>query len=164
MSGQKLMLKLAGMFLVVLACTSLGIGMGRELLERVNALKELERLLAMLKGEIQYAATPLQEAFAQLSGRGGGRYRAFLCGLSHTMDEREGKSIGELFGECADQFLQTSGLSRGDIEQLVRLGARLGYLDRETQVRTLALYQEELARERAQAQDDYREKIGRAHV
>lgn len=152
------MLRAAGMALVVLACTALGVSMGRELLERVRALRELERLLTMLKSEIQYAATPLREAFSQLAARGQGRYCGFFTELASAMEERNGKSIAQLFRECADTLLTKTGLSRADIEQLVNLGARLGCLDRDMQLRTIALYQEELAGDRAAAEEDYREK------
>lgn len=152
------MLRTAGLALIVLACTALGAGMGRQLLERVCALKEMERLLSMLKGEIRYAATPLGDAFAQLSGRCGERYRAFLAGLSRALNMRGGKGIAELFQECAEATLQKSGLTRADIEQLLQLGMRLGYLDCEMQVHAIELYQEELAADRAAAEADYREK------
>ncbi len=144
--------------MVVLACTARGLEMCRELSERAHALRELEQLIEMLKREIEYAATPMWEAFRELAARSGKRFCGFLRDMAQTMEQRESGSMGDVFAKCAKNLYGKSGLSKADVERLTRMGSRLGYLDRTMQVRNLALYQEELARDRARAEEDYRQK------
>ena len=152
------MLKAAGMIFIVIASSALGAGMSRELAERVKCLSELERLMKVLKGEIQYAATPLPEIFSELSKRTEGNLSAFFAGIAAAMEQRSGSSMGDIFEEQAQRLSRISGLNHRDIQEVARFGRRLGYSDREMQVQAIRLYQEELAAARAQAQEDYRQK------
>lgn len=152
------MMRMTGMAVIVFSSTAIGLRMAAELQGRVQALKELERLMAILKGEIGYASTPLQEAFRELAERSGAGFNRFFLEAARMMELREGKRLGEIFEKCADRFLSAAGLAKQDREQFVRMGKRLGYLDRDMQVQTIRLYQEELSRERKEAEEDYRQK------
>lgn len=151
------MLRGIGAAAVVLACTALGFRVSRELSCRVKSLRELERLMLMLSGEIQYAKTPLNEAMCELSRRAQGAFGPFFGEAAASMEQRE-KGIADIFRENAQLYLRESGLLKKDIEQLERLGGRLGYLDREMQVQTILLYRRELEQERTEAEEDYRQK------
>ena len=155
------MLRYAGMVLAMAACTALGVCMGSSLSERARSLRELERLAAMLQREIQYAATPLQEAFGVLAKSSYGAFARFFSETACAMERRKAGTVEDLFKQSAELLLHGTGLSGEDVRRLVRLGARLGHADAGMQVRTLAFYQEELAQIRARAEEDCRQK---AHV
>lgn len=155
------MLRYAGMALALAACTALGACMGSSLSERARSLRELERLAAMLQREIQYAATPLQEAFGALAMSSYGAFRQFFAQTARAMERRQGGTLADFFGQSAELLLQGTGLVREDVQRLVRLGERLGHADAGMQVRMLAFYQEELAQTRAQAEEECCRK---AHV
>lgn len=152
------MLKAVGMAFILVSSSALGFGMSMELSERIKWLGELERLMQILKGEIQYAATPLPEVFAELAKRTEGALGSFFKGTAAAMELRSRSSMGEIFAEQAKKLSGVFGVRAKDVEALVRFGTRLGYPDREMQVQTIRLYQEELAAARAEAQEDYRQK------
>lgn len=152
------MLKAVGMAFIVISSSALGFGMSRELAERVKWLGELERLMQVLKGEIQYAATPLPEVFLELAKRTESVLGSFLAETAAAMELRSKSSMGDIFAEQAKQLSGIPGLNTKDVEALVRFGRRLGCHDREMQVQTIRLYQEELAAARAEAREDYRQK------
>lgn len=151
------MLRAAALAAVGIACTAIGLRMGAELLERVRSLRELERLMIMLKREIQYARAPLEEAFGEIAQRCAGPFSCFFAEAARAMELREGRSMEEIFRECAGVF-EGTGLSGEDVEHFVRMGGRLGYLDGEMQVRTIQFYQEELTQERQDAEEEYRQR------
>ena len=152
------MLRVAGMALIIISGSALGVCMSRELAQRVRWLGELERLMQVLKGEIQYAATPLPEIFPELAKRTEEPLESFFASLASAMELRSKSTTGDIFAEQAEALLGFGGLKERDVEALVRFGRRLGCPDREQQVQTIRLYQEELAAARAEAQEDYRQK------
>lgn len=152
------MLRAVGVAFIIAASSALGFGMSMELAERVKWLGELERLMQILKGEIRYAATPLPEAFAELAKRTEGALGSFFAGTAAAMEQRSSSSMGDIFAEQAKKLSGIFGVHAKDAEALVRFGMRLGCPDREMQVQTIRLYQEELAAARAEAQEDYRQK------
>lgn len=152
------MLKGLGAAAVLLACAALGFERSAALARRAACLQELQRLIVMLQGEIRYAKTPLSEAFLELSRRTDGALGRFFSEAASAAGQRDGRSMAEIFRTCAEESLRGSGLLDEDIGQLVRTGARLGYLDREMQVQTLLLYQEDLKREGAAAREDYQRR------
>lgn len=152
------MLKLTGIAVILISCSALGCGMSRELSERVKMLCELERILQVMKGEIQYAATPLQEVFYELAEKTQEAFSMFFRETAQAMEQHDGRSVGDIFSDKADILAKAAGLCQSDIGQLVHFGRRLGAPDRKMQVQTIQLYQEELARTRAAAEEDYRQK------
>lgn len=152
------MLKFAGMAAIAAACTALGFCLSTELAKRIRSLWELERMTVMLKGEIEYAGTPLQEAFCALAHRMKPPFDSFLRRNVEAMAQHSGMTMGEIFRNSAERLKKEGALTENDIQQLSSMGARLGYLDRKMQLRTMELYLEEVARERKLAEEEYRQK------
>lgn len=71
----------------------------------------------------------------------------FLNELAREMMEFPSKTFAELFSQKVDQYLKESSLNQKDLEMLCHMGASLGYLDRDMQLRTLKLYETELQQE-----------------
>ena len=61
------MLKIVGGLLGVLSTTVFGFLKGKEYSDRVKELQYMKKLILMLKGEVEYARTPLSEAFFHIS-------------------------------------------------------------------------------------------------
>ena len=70
--------KLIGAVLVISSCSMLGFYFSSELKTRIDNLKELKKLLILLRGDIEFANTPLPEAVQTLSKRHDGTYKEFL--------------------------------------------------------------------------------------
>lgn len=139
------MLKTAGIFLIIFAGTGLGFCKSMELTRRERALKEILRMVILLKGEIRYGCASLSDAFTGAAGKMAGDYRAFLIYTAKAMGNGTGKPFGEIFRECAEEYLRGLGLGQEEREQLFSLGEHLGYLDISMQMKQLTLYEEELS-------------------
>lgn len=152
------MLKAVGMGAIFLSCTAIGFCMSAELRERAKNMRELERIVQILKGEIEYAGTPLQEVFGEAAARTEKKFRKFFLEAAKAMDAHDGRTLSAIFESCARQELQGCALKKEDIRRFCAMGGRLGYLDRRMQLRILDMYAQELVRERALAEEEYRQK------
>lgn len=56
------------------------------------------------------------------------------------------KIQGRIVRQCAMEYLRENALSAEEKERIAQLGERLGYLDREMQLRQLSLYESEFER------------------
>lgn len=152
------MLKAVGMGVIFLSCTAMGFCMSAELRERARSLCELERIVQILKGEIEYAGTPLQEVFGEAAARSEKKFRNFFLEAAKAVGAHDGRTLTVIFEECAKKELQGCALKKEDIRRFCAMGGRLGYLDRRMQLRILDMYAQELLRERTLAEEDYRQK------
>ena len=139
-------LKLLGAVFVIISCSKIGADMAARLSVRRGILKKIKVMVIHLRGEILYGNAPLYEGF-QKAGK-----RAEPEGLLfETVAERVLKGLGEdfftIWQEEAGAYAARTPLSGEEGEQLLAFGEHLGYLDREMQERTLALYLEELEQE-----------------
>ncbi|MDO4344477.1 MAG: stage III sporulation protein AB [Eubacteriales bacterium] len=152
------MLKEIGISAVILASTAIGFRMSLDLSGRAESLRQLERMAMMLKGEIRYAGTPLQEAIFGISKRMAAPFDSFFEEVARDMGKRDGRTLAVIFRECAGRLPKECGLTEDDVESLAAMGGRLGYLDRKMQLQTIELYAKELEGERARAEGEYRQK------
>ena len=79
--------------------------------------------------------------------KAGGTALFFLNQVSSRLREYPDKSFQQVFQEEVKENLKQSALSAKDKEALMQMGAFLGYLDKDMQLRTVELYLEELDRE-----------------
>ena len=73
-------------------------------------------------------------------------YAAFLKAVSEKMENRQVEDPGRIIQQCAKKYLKENALSAEEQERIAQLGERLGYLDREMQLRQLSLYEDEFER------------------
>lgn len=152
------MLKWLGIGLMIGACSAIGLSMGRDLKKRVTQLQELRRMTGMLQGEIQYAKSPMTEAFRHVAGRIKEPFSDFLTHTAEDMEKFSGESFCEIFSRNAEEDLKGSGLLKEDMEQLTGFGEHLGYLDQEMQLRTIDLYRTQLIETCEAASEEFKNK------
>lgn len=154
-------LKAAGIVLMLLGGAGLGVSASRRLSMRLDNLRLLLRMTAMLKGEISYGASSLPEAFASIGRRIEEPFGGFLCYLAARMEEGGGDRFSLIFQEGMEKYLRESGLNREDQTALFHLGAQLGYQDRVSQLRQVELYEQEVgaAVEKLQGELPERKKV-----
>lgn len=142
---------------------SVGISMyyTRILKKRVEAMKIMRKNMLLLKGEIRYSQSALNEAFIHIAEKNKGCYKNFFEHVSHEMEEFQGKTFYEIWkGQLKEDLSETkSGLNKEDIRQLTILGETLGFLDKEMQLNTLDLYLETVEEEIQHLFKDMPEKI-----
>lgn len=135
------MLKLAGAILIICASAGIGYSKCRELTLREKNLENFLQLLLCLKGEIRCGNSSLPEALRDTAGRCQGTYRDFLNGAASCMVANTEESLSVIFQNCTEEYLAEICLTSEEKRKISLLGERLGYLDREMQLRQLELYE-----------------------
>lgn len=138
------MLKFIGASLIISSCSALGFYFSYELKTRIANLKDLKKLLILLRGDIQYANTPLPEAVQALAKRHDGTYKNFLNNISSCLMELNGESFASIWKEGVKKDLLHTSLMKEDYALLNQLGESIGYLDKNMQINTLDLYLEQI--------------------
>lgn len=114
---------------------------------RLEQLRQLQRMALLLRGEISYGNAVLTEALASIGRKLEEPFCFFLNRVSSRLKGYPDKSFQQVFQEEVRETLKQSALSAKDKEALMQMGAFLGYLDKDMQLRTVELYLEELDRE-----------------
>lgn len=140
-------MRILGAFLVVAASAALGFSYSFRLGCRLEQLRQLQRMTVLLKGEISYGCSALPEALACVGRKLPEPFNGFLGQLADRLQEYPDKSFQQVFQEEALTNLGASALTAKDKEALMQMGAFLGYLDKDMQIRTMDLYLQELDKE-----------------
>ena len=140
------MLKFAGILMIFIAGTGMGTAKSMELTKRERNLKKFLWLTSCLKGTVRCGNSCFPEAFLEISEKFDGMYQEFLQSLADRLKGQEGQTLGQIFRDCAKKEFRTAGFSAEEMELIASLGDRLGYLDREMQLRQLDVFEEELCR------------------
>ena len=157
------MLKITGCILVIASTTLLGFRKGADIEDTCRQLQYLQRLFYLLQSEIRYARTYLGEIFIHLGKQSEGAYREWLLSLGEEMEKRAGKTFEEMWREEIKTYLTDLNIPSGELERLLALGSQLGNMDTEMRVRTLDLYQEQLARSIEEMREGMKGKVRLCH-
>lgn len=141
------MLKIIGMLCIICSTSGIGFLKGRDLVQRLEQLKCLQRFVIMLRGEINYVHTPLPEALYQISKKIENPFHDFLENVSKELEIKQGRGLKETWEKRLESDFFNTSLSKEDLEGFRNLGSQLGYLDTQMQVGTLNLYLEQLEME-----------------
>lgn len=147
------MLRILGAVLVVAASAGLGFSYSCRLGKRLEQIRQLQRMAMLLKGEISYGCAALPEALESIGGKLIDPFDQFLGQMAGRLREYPDKSFRQIFKEEMDANLGQSALTKKDKEALMQMGAFLGYLDKDMQLRTMELYLSEVGREIQDAKD-----------
>lgn len=151
-------IKIIGCILIVSSCIGMGLYFSGELKTRILDLKELRKLIFLLRGDIRYANTPLPEAVQALSIRHEGKYKRFLMKIADRLNELGGVSFCTIWKEAVNKDLGNTSLSKKDLINLGQLGENLGYLDKDMQINTLDLFISQLEEEIKEISKNVKEK------
>ena len=110
-------------------------------------LREIEKLLLLLMGEITYRREALPEAVLRVSGKVQEPLCSFLKETAEMAQKYQGERFACIFRENAEKYLKNSELTQKDFEEFVQLGEYLGWMDITLQKNTITLYQEQLKQE-----------------
>jgi stage III sporulation protein AB len=133
-------MKIIGCILVIASSTGMGFFFSNEIRCRIDDLKELKKLIGLLRGDIRYANTPLPEAISSINRRHSGKFTIFFGNVSEKLHELSGKTFSEVWKNAAEKELANTSLSKKDKLNLIQFGDNLGYLDKDMQMNTLDLY------------------------
>ena len=139
--------KVVGCILIILSSTLTGFYCSNELKSRINDIRELRKLMVLLRGDIRYANTPLPEAICAIARRHEGGYKNFFTRISEVLNENSGNTFSQVWKEAVDSELRQTSLNKKDKSLLIQFGDNLGYLDKEMQMNTLELFLAQLEEE-----------------
>lgn len=137
------MLKFVGILLIILASVGIAYSRSRELVAREKNLEDFLQVILCLKGEIRCGNSSLPDAFRDTARRCTSIYQEFLTKTAENMEKNMQKNVAQLIHESARKYLCQEALSREELEKISSLGEKLGYLDREMQIRQLELYEQD---------------------
>lgn len=135
-----MMMKMAGAVCILLSCGMLGFIKGTEIKKRLYNLLFLQRIMLMLKSEIEYGRSELQEAFLNISERVEEPYSEWLSVLAKKLISREEGKLQVLWRESIEEYLGGIGIHSEEKKELTELGAQLGFMDKTLQTEAIHLY------------------------
>lgn len=151
-------IKIIGCILIIASSTGIGFYFSNEMRCRIEDLKELRKLIVLLRGDIRYASTPLPEAISSIARRNHGNYVGFFTSTSIKLQELSGLTFSDIWKEAVEKELTNTSLAKKDKLHLTQFGENLGYLDKEMQMNTLDLYIVQLEDEIAELSKMAKEK------
>lgn len=150
--------KIVGCILVMASTTGIGFYFSTEMKSRIEDLRELRKLIGLLKGDIRYANTPLPEAISVLARRYKGSFCTFFQYVSTRLQELSGQTFAQIWKAAVEQELVNTSLIKKDKAQLISFGENLGYLDKDMQMNTFELYLTQLEDELAELAKTVKER------
>ena len=158
--GNKVLVtKVVGCILIILSSSLMGIYYGNELKNRVNDLKELKKLIILLRGDIRFSNTPLPEAISGIARRHDGSFKGFFTGVSEKLSEYSGNTFSQVWKEAVENQLHSTSLNKKDKSSLIQFGENLGYLDKEMQMNTIELFINQMEDELQDLSETTKEKV-----
>lgn len=138
------MWKAIGAFLILFSASMEGTRHAHKIREEYEELQKIRYLISLLKSEICYARSSLEEVFASVAEKCEDPYRNWLLRMKNEMRCKKEKRFVKIWQESADVCLVGLMISRKEKENLKEVGARLGNLDLKMQIRSLELYEEKV--------------------
>lgn len=138
------MLKLFGILMILIASWGYAGSLVTQLNHRRKHLGDCGEMLELLMGEIRYGKTPLQEAFLQTASRLGGILGEILKEIAEKLAENNYRSMEQVWNECFENRQKELGFTKEELEVVKNIGKNLGYLDIQTQMAHLTMYQKQM--------------------
>ncbi|MBU5471487.1 stage III sporulation protein AB [Falcatimonas sp. MSJ-15] len=137
-------MKIIGSVLVIAFSTVAGFKLGNNYKERIAQLKMVKQFLILLRGEIRYHKTPIDEALKNILGRSGDKIDIMLNTVLKGIKENDKREFKEIWRDGIIELKNNSDLSREELNRLLDFGENIGFLDVESQISNIDLYLESL--------------------
>ena len=129
------MLKTIGLALIMISGAGLGYSASREYMLREKNLRQLFLLTVYLRGEIRCGNSSLPEAFGEISMRLDNNWGKLSKKISEELKSVEGMSLEALLSGKFCPEIRQLHFTAEEVQLMISLGSRLGYLDREMQIK-----------------------------
>ncbi len=141
---MNIILKIIGVLMVVFSTSAYGLILSRDLHSRLNELKEIKKIMFLLKGEIAFGLTPVFEACDNTARRSNGVFKDILLDFAGHETEVKTSSIDEIWKRSFEKGLSKSHLNGNEKDRIILLGSSLGLADSKTQENAITAYLNEL--------------------
>lgn len=155
------MLKLVGVFVVLLGSTALGIYKSSQYVSRLNNLYEIKKAFLYIQGEIRYMNTPMAETMEAVAGRMKGSLRKFFHDTAIELEKRDAIAFSRVWDVSVKKNISKDILEKEAVDELLGIGSQLGCLDLKAQERVIDYFLEkwEILIERRQKEKNNRLKL-----
>ena len=134
--------------LIITGCLLLGIYFGKKYRQRLDELRELERILNYIQGEIKYKHSILSDAFFNVSERCREPFRSWLSLLGEALTKKgNNESFFDLWEISIEYLKRNSALKDADYKELFALGQAFSNADIESQDKSVC-YEREIIHSR----------------
>ena len=151
------MIKLAGLFGIVISFGLAGVGMSEELRERIRLLEEMQNLIAQLKGHMNYFRDPMYQIFQTIEKKGNSRAFLLPGRVLLKIKEKSGE-MDVIWAETVKEIYEDTPLTDEDRKILIYMGTYLGQSDYENQLMQFQCTEERLNLQLNQARESYSKK------
>lgn len=141
---REIVCKGLGICLILAAAGGAGWSYCRQIRQKLEQVRQLQQLLLLLQGEVQYHCSTLPEAFERCGRQGSGICGRWLAETGRRLNAMEGVGFQELWEQQLRELQKVTVLPDANIEELKRLGNQLSYPDKETQLGAMELYSRRL--------------------
>lgn len=157
------MIKIAGAVLIIAATSLMGISSAAKIREEYKELQYLQRIMFLLQSEIRYARSYLGEAFFHIGNRLRSPYREWLLDMSDKLEHKSEGLFCDIWEAGIERWLSDVKISEEEKARLIELGGQFSTSDIAMQMKTLELYQEQLALSLNEKREGMRTKIRLCH-
>ena len=133
------MLRLSLLILIFLACMGAGVYLGSVYSFRLDDLRRFKKGLLMLRSEIDYLSTPLNQALHNIAHKLGRAHpmAQFFEGIAQRLDAQSAPE--RAVADSLSNYQSRLYLSSEDREAVCAFGKTLGYLDKTLQLEAIAM-------------------------
>ncbi|PKM95858.1 MAG: hypothetical protein CVU84_03390 [Firmicutes bacterium HGW-Firmicutes-1] len=147
-------MRILGMMMVFISCSGIGITYSYIYKKRVEQLCDWKKGIVLLKNEINYALTPLPEAFETIGKRLDGVMSRFFNEIGTLLKTNNNKTMSNLNEAEIKKLLIDNCLNEKDRKTIIGFIKNLGLLDKESQMNNLELHIKYLEQEIDTAKKD----------
>ena len=145
-------LKLAGAGLLIAGCAGFGWCIWRDMAERAEQLKLLERVFVMLKSEVGYSCSSLPDGLMRVGGRLDGELGECLKRAGRQVREEAGMTLERAWEENIREYLKKTCLKERERELVKAFPEYTGFADGRMQLAALEQFAGEMRRAQETAQ------------
>lgn len=153
-----MIIKLLGMAAVMTGACGLGLSKAAEYRHKIDSLSELERMTEYFRGEILFHSAAVSEACRDIAGQVCVPLASFLRHVSERIEDRGGEDLRTIWEKEGASVMRIFSFDEKEREEFIRLGEKLGYLNRDMQEKTLDRYQAFLRKKREGLEEEQKER------
>lgn len=152
------MLKLAGILLLMMGCTGLGVRRVWEEKGRIRELRELRRIILRIQGEMAYGKRTLPEICFLLGGCMEEPYRSAFLAIYQKFEENDGTALERIWKEQMAVCMKEMPLKEEEKAILRNLPEHLGILEETMQAADIGQSLDMVTEHIRQAETEYESK------
>lgn len=152
------MLKLAGIIMLMLGCTGLGVNKVTEEQRRIRELREIRRIVLRIQNEMVYSKRTLPEICLMLGQSAAEPYCGAFITIFRKLEENDGSILENIWKECFIRYMAELPLEEEEKNILINLTEHMGIMDETMQAADIGQSLDMITEHIAVAESEYKNK------